>query len=108
MSFTRTPEPPYYAVIFTTMRANDPNDGYAEMSKNMEKMVCNQPGYIGMESVRESDGFGITVCYWKDEASITNWKNNLEHQYAQEKGMADWYKNYFLRVAKVERDNEAI
>ena len=95
MSFTRTPEPPYYAVIFTTMRANDPNDGYAEMSKIMEKMVRNQPGYIGMETVGESDGFRITVCYLKDEASITNWKNNLEHQNAQEKGMADWFKKYF-------------
>ena len=90
------------------MRANDPNDDYAEMSKIMERMVCNQPGHIGMESVSESDGFGITVWYWKDETSITNWKNNLEHQYAQEKGMADWYKNYFLRVAKVERDNGRI
>ena len=53
MSFTRTPDPLYYAVIFTTMRVNDPNDGYAEMRNNMEKMVRNQPGYIGMESVRE-------------------------------------------------------
>ena len=108
MSFAGTPEPPYYAVIFTTMRVNDPNDGYAGMSERLEKIVCNQPVYIGMESVRESDGFGITVCNWKDEASITNWKNNLEHQVAQEKGMADWYKNYFLRIAKVERDNGTI
>ncbi len=63
MSFTLIPEPPYYAVIFTTMRVNDPNDGYAEMSEGLEKIVCDQPGYIGMESVREKDGFGITVCY---------------------------------------------
>jgi heme-degrading monooxygenase HmoA len=61
-----------------------------------------------MESVRENNGFGITVCYWKDEESITNWKNNLEHRRAKEKGIADWYKKYFLRVAKVERDNETI
>jgi heme-degrading monooxygenase HmoA len=43
-----------------------------------------------MESVRENNGFGITVCYWKDEESITNWKNNLEHRRAKEKGIADW------------------
>ena len=61
-------------------------------------MVCDQPGYIGMESVREKDGFGITVCYWIDEASITNWKNNLEHQVAQEKGMADRYKKIIFYV----------
>ena len=67
----------------------------AEMSERLEKMVCDQPNYIGTESVRVNDGFGITVCYWKDEASITNWKNNVEYQYAREKGMADWCKKYF-------------
>ena len=61
-----------------------------------------------MESVRENNGFGITECYWKDEGAITNWKNNLEHRRAKEKGIADRYKKYFLRVAKVERDNETI
>ena len=80
----------------------------AEMSERLEKMVCDQPSYVGMESVRVNDGFGITVCYWKDEASITNWKINLEHQDVQEKGKAIWYKNYFLRIAKVDRDNETI
>ena len=108
MSFAGTPEPPYYAVIFTTMRVNDPNDGYTEMSERLEKMVCDQPGYIVMESVREDNGFGVTVNYWIDEASISNWKNNLEHRDAQEIGMTDWYKNYFLRIAKVEPDNETI
>ncbi len=80
----------------------------AEMSERLEKIVCDQTGYIGMESVRGNIGFGITVCYWIDEASITNWKNNLVHQDAQKKGMAYWYKNYFLRIAKVERDNGRI
>ena len=72
------------------MRVNDSNDGYFEMSERLEKMVCDQPGYIGMESVGEDNGFGVTVCYWIDEASISNWKNNLKHRDAQEKGMTDW------------------
>ena len=95
MSFARTLDPPYYAVIFTTMHVNNSNDGYAEMSERLEKMVYYQPVYIGMESVRDKDGFEITVCYWIDEVSITNWKKNLVHQEAQKKGIADWYKNYF-------------
>jgi len=61
MSFAGTPEPPYYAVIFTTMRVNDPKDGYAEMSERLEKMVCDQPNYIGTESVRVNDGFSYAV-----------------------------------------------
>ena len=80
MSFARTLDPLYYAVIFTTIRVNNSNDVYAEMSERLEKMVCDQPGFIGMESEREDNGFGITVCYWIDEVSITNWKKNLVYQ----------------------------
>ena len=72
MSFARTLDPLYYAVIFTTIRVNNSNDVYAEMSERLEKMVCYQPGHIGMESFRDKDGFEITVCYWIDKVSITN------------------------------------
>jgi len=104
MNFCQTPKPPYYAVIFTTQRVDNSNDGYNEMAEKIDQMVKDQPGYLGMESVRDENGCGITACYWSDAASISKWKQNLAHQEAQTKGMSDWYEDYFLRVAKVERD----
>ena len=57
-----------------------------------------------MESARCEGGLGITVSYWESEEAIAGWKAQSEHRSAQETGKAVWYADYFLRVAKVERD----
>ena len=100
--FAHTPEPPYYAVVFTSQRT--PGDaGYDAMAERMAELAAQQPGYLGAESVRNADGEGITVSYWRDEASIAAWKQQAEHLQAQRLGRSRWYAHYELRVARVER-----
>jgi heme-degrading monooxygenase HmoA len=96
----KTPEPPYYAVIFTSLRTEGDN-GYGAMAALMEELAAKQPGYLGIESARS--GLGITVSYWADEAAIAAWKANVQHAAAQKLGQERWYANYHLRIAKVER-----
>lgn len=98
----RTPSPPYYAVIFTSVLEEN-TDGYEEMAKQMEDLCKKQDGFLGLESARSD--VGITVCYWRDLESIERWKQDLDHQAAQEKGISTWYKQFQTRIAKVERDN---
>jgi len=98
--FAKTPEPPYYAVIFTSVRRDD---GYAQVAERMVELASQQPGFLGVESVRGADGFGITVSYWTSEEAIAAWKANVEHLAVQEKGKQKWYEHYDLRVAKVNR-----
>jgi heme-degrading monooxygenase HmoA len=98
-----TPAPPYYAVIFTSQRT-DGDRGYGVMAERMLALAAQQPGFLGVESVRGADGFGLTVSYWRDESSIANWKANTEHQAAQAAGKQTWYADYAVRVARVERD----
>lgn len=93
----------YYAVIFTSTRT-EVEEGYAEMAIKMVELAKAQPGYIGMESARSE--IGITVSYWESLEAIKNWKANMEHLEAQEKGKTTWYKNYKVRIAKVEREYE--
>ncbi|KAA0207969.1 antibiotic biosynthesis monooxygenase [bacterium] len=101
--FAHTPPPPYYAVIFTSLRT--PGDqGYEAMARRMLELAARQPGYLGVESARGSDGLGITVSYWRSEADIAAWKANAEHQLAQHKGRQTWYEGFFTRVARVERE----
>lgn len=104
MSFASTPEPPYYAVIFTSHRVGD--EGYAEMSARMNELAQQQPGFLGVESARGADGVGITVSYWRDLESIANWKRDAEHREAQRRGRGEWYGRFVTRVAKVERVTE--
>lgn len=100
--FAHLPEPPYYAVIFSSQRTEGGN-GYGQMAERMVELALQQPGFLGVESARGSDGFGITVSYWVSEAAISAWKANVEHLAAQDMGKRTWYAHYELRVARVER-----
>lgn len=100
--FAQTPEPPYYAVIFSAQRTEG-DRGYGDMAERMVTLAAQQPGFLGVESTRDADGFGITVSFWASEESIVAWKANMEHRVAQEGGKRVWYADYQLRVAKVER-----
>ncbi|MEO7797496.1 MAG: antibiotic biosynthesis monooxygenase [Opitutaceae bacterium] len=97
-----TPDPPYYAVIFTS-RLTKTDQGYGEVADQMVELSSRYPGFLGIESARGGDGLGITVCYWRDEASILAWKRDPEHAKAQRVGVAAWYEEYEVRIAKVER-----
>ena len=97
-----TPEPPYYAVVFTSRRNEQPDDGYDETADRMFDLAREQPGFLGFETAR-SDGLGITVCYWESEEGIAAWKAETEHAAAQRAGRERWYDAYELRIARVER-----
>ncbi|WP_018131091.1 antibiotic biosynthesis monooxygenase family protein [Effusibacillus pohliae] len=102
--FAKTPKPPYYAVIFTSERT-EAEQGYGQMADKMVELAFQQPGFLGVESVRDGSGLGITVSYWESLEAIRNWKENAAHKAAQEKGKSIWYKRFALRVCKVERDH---
>jgi len=92
--FANTPKPPYYAVIFTSIKI-EKDERYSAMSERMIELLKSQEGFLGFESAREE--LGITVSYWKDEESIQKWKANIEHQEAQKLGKKVWYRSYKIR-----------
>jgi heme-degrading monooxygenase HmoA len=100
-SFADTPPPPYVAVIFTSVRTAG-DDEYAATAEQMATLAARQPGYLGVESAR--DGLGITVSYWRDAAAAAAWKQVAEHLVAQRRGRDEWYADYRVRIATVERD----
>jgi heme-degrading monooxygenase HmoA len=101
-AFAKNLQPPYYAVIFTAQRTQG-DRGYGRTAERMVELAAQQPGYLGIESVRDGNGFGITVSYWESVAAIAAWRANAEHRLAQESGKSTWYEHYELRIAKVER-----
>ena len=106
---TKTPIPPYYAVIFSSLRTEGENEAeseadkdYSKMADEMLELASHQNGFLGAESAREE--LGITVSYWENLESIKAWKQNSDHLIAQQKGRQDWYRQYKVRICKVERD----
>jgi heme-degrading monooxygenase HmoA len=101
-SFAATPEPPYYAAIFTSQRTVG-DHGYGEAADRMMELAAQQAGYLGAESARDASGLGITVSYWSSLEAIKLWKANSEHLEVQREGKRSWYSHFELRISKVER-----
>jgi len=98
-----TPEPPYFVVIFSSQRTAG-DAGYGAMADRMVELASAQPGFLGVESARDAEGFGITVSYWRDEAAIAAWKAHAEHAEARRLGRERWYGAFQLRICRVERE----
>jgi heme-degrading monooxygenase HmoA len=95
-----TPQPPYYAVIFTSVRHDGDND-YGEAAKQMLELASKQPGFLGFETARQD--IGITISYWSTPEAIKAWKENVTHRQAQSRAK-DWYKTFRVRICRVERE----
>jgi len=92
----------HYAVIFVSQR-RDGDHGYGETAARMVELAAQQDGYLGIASSRDGNGFGITVSYWRDLEAIKQWREQVEHQAARERGRRDWYQSMQLQIAKIER-----
>ncbi|MFO7593785.1 MAG: antibiotic biosynthesis monooxygenase [Pseudomonadota bacterium] len=99
-SLATTPEPPYYAVIFTSVRTPG-DDGYNETAKEMLELASKQPGFLGFDSARQE--IGISVSYWSTLDAIRAWKEHTDHQQARRRA-SDWYEAYRVRICRVERE----
>ena len=102
-AFAALPEPPYWSVAFSSRRSAGDDAAYGEAAARMVELARQQPGFLGVESARGADGFGITISYWDSEAAIAAWRAHAEHAAVRATGRRDWYSHFELRIARVER-----
>lgn len=97
-----TLQTPYYAVIFSSLKSDD-LEGYDQAAQRMEVLSAAQPGYLGMVHAMTDEGISVTTSYWQDLAAISAWKTQSEHIAAQQMGKKQWYDEYTIEIARVER-----
>lgn len=98
-----TPPSGAIAVIFLSgLRAADA-EGYGAAARAMEMAASQRDGYLGIDSVRETDGTGITISWWRDEAAALAWRDAPDHVHIRDQGRARWYDWYRVIVATVDR-----
>lgn len=90
-------------VIFLSARTAADDPGYAAAAAEMAELAARQPGYRGVESTRGTDGFGITISFWADEASALAWRSHPRHAEIRELGRGRWYESYEVIVAEATR-----
>ncbi|KAK9236266.1 hypothetical protein V1525DRAFT_407519 [Lipomyces kononenkoae] len=95
--------PPYYSVIFTSILPQHTEE-YNEVSNEICELAQRQPGFLGMYSVRDAAGQGVTISYWRTEDDVINFRKIAAHRHAQQKGRESFYERYEVRVARVEQE----
>jgi heme-degrading monooxygenase HmoA len=100
---SKTPTPPYYAVVFTSINADVDHTEHNEMYARLVQRAATYEAYLGIEGARNSDGTGVAALYFKDLASIDAWAKDPEHQIAKRKGREIWYSHFMIRICRVER-----
>lgn len=103
-----TPRPPYYFLSFTSKLSDVDIAAYSKLGNEIEELAKLQTGFLGVESVKNSDGFGITISYWDTKDNIKSWKLNAEHLVAQKLGKNKFYDYYHVRIGVVERDYKRV
>ncbi len=104
MDLTRTPAPPYYAVVFASRRSKGDDAAYQSTAARMVELARVQDGFLGVDSARDANGFGITVSYWSSLDAIAAWRRHPEHVAAQALGRERWYRAFSLRVSRVDAE----
>lgn len=102
MQITKTPAPPYYAVIAPTVLRDDAA-GYPAMAMRLMELAPDVDGFLGIESCWQGK-FVLAVSYWRSLDAIDAWRRHARHQVAKDLGKTRWFEAYFTRIARVERD----
>lgn len=94
----------YYAVIFTASGTEETlTPEYIEMETRLYEKAKTLPGFININTVKDSDRNEITVSYWRDLGSIRKWSMDPDHQMAKDAAPGKYYNNIKLEITKVER-----
>ncbi len=94
------------AVIFEVIPTIEGREEYLSIAASLRNELKNSPGFISIErfqSLADKDKI-LSLSFWQDEASVTQWRNSEEHRIAQTKGRNSLFRDYRIRIGSIVRD----
>lgn len=95
-----------YAVIFEVTPDPARADEYFDLAAELRPELQHLDGFISIErfqSLADPERY-VSLSFWRDEEAIAQWREHIGHQAAQDAGKAGIFKDFRIRVARVERD----
>jgi len=95
-----------YAVIFEVTPTAERADEYFDLAGLLKPELEAIDGFVSVERFQSlnDEGRFVSLSFWRDEEAIKRWREHVGHQAAQQKGKRGIFKDFRIRVAKVERD----
>jgi heme-degrading monooxygenase HmoA len=94
------------AVIFEVWPAEGRKPDYLDHAARLRDALNGIDGFISIERFQSLTDPGklLSLSFWRDEASVTAWRNQDRHRETQVAGRGGIFRDYRLRVAAVARD----
>jgi heme-degrading monooxygenase HmoA len=94
------------AVIFEVWPASGRKDDYLAIAASLRTELERIDGFISVERFQSLTDPGklLSLSFWRDEAAVTVWRNEMHHRESQATGRAGVFADYRLRIASVVRD----
>lgn len=95
------------AVIFEVWPSkNGGKAAYLDIAAALRPKLEQIDGFISVERFASltDEGKLLSLSFWRDEAAVKAWRNQMEHRAAQAQGRGGVFENYRLRIAEVLRD----
>jgi len=94
------------AVIFEVWPKEGRLDEYLAIAHGLRPRLDAIDGFISIERFQSmyEDGKLLSLSFWRDEAAVAAWREQIEHRAAQARGRGELFADYRLRVAHVLRD----
>lgn len=94
------------AVIFEVWPKPEYRDKYLELAATMRKAVEEIEGFISVErfqSIVEEEKM-LSLSFFESHDALDEWRNLATHRVAQKIGRSEFFIDYRLRIANIERD----
>lgn len=94
------------AVIFEASAAEGRRGEDLDTAAALRPLLEGLDGFISIERFESltTPGKVLSLSFWRDEAAVAAWRENVTHRSAQSAGRNGVFADYRLRVAEVIRD----
>ena len=94
------------AVIFEVYPTEAGKGEYLTIAASLREFTKDRPGLISIERFQSlgDEKKVLSLSFWENEGAVQEWRNLLEHRFAQKKGKSELFAKYRIRVAHVLRD----
>ena len=93
-------------VIFELWVAEGRTREYFDLAASLRSELEQIDGFVSIERFESvtTPGKFVSLSFWRDEESVSRWRNVEEHRRAQALGRGGIFADYRLRVASIIRD----
>lgn len=94
------------AVLFEVTPLPGRADRYFEIAASLRERLEAIDGFISVERFESLSrpGVYLSMSWWRDDAAIARWRNEVCHRHGQREGREAVFADYRIRVVSCARD----